>query len=61
MEYILNSYDHKVSNNCRFNFKKPIRFNVCLPSFKCMLSANLNFKSPLHLSITFMALMSKLH
>ena len=27
MEYILNSYDHKVSNNClRFNFKKPIRF-----------------------------------
>ena len=26
MEYILNSYDHKVSNNClRFNFKKPIR------------------------------------
>ena len=28
MEYILNSYDHKVSNNClRFNFKKPIRFN----------------------------------
>ena len=28
MEYILNSYDHKVSDNClRFNFKKPIRFN----------------------------------
>ena len=28
MEYILNSYDHKVSNNClRFNFKKPIQFN----------------------------------
>ena len=28
MEYILNSYDHKVSNNClRFNFNKPIRFN----------------------------------
>ena len=28
MEYILNSYDHKVSNKClRFNFKKPIRFN----------------------------------
>ena len=28
MEYILNSCDHKVSNNClRFNFKKPIRFN----------------------------------
>ena len=28
MEYILNSYDHKVSNNCLiFNFKKPIRFN----------------------------------
>ena len=28
MEYTLNSYDHKVSNNClRFNFKKPIRFN----------------------------------
>ena len=27
MEYILNSYDHKVSNNClRFNLKKPIRF-----------------------------------
>ena len=27
MEYILNSYEHKVSNNClRFNFKKPIRF-----------------------------------
>ena len=27
MEYILNSYDHKVSNNClRFDFKKPIRF-----------------------------------
>ena len=28
MEYILNSYDHKVSDNClRFNFKKPVRFN----------------------------------
>ena len=28
MEYILNSYDHKVSDNClRFNFKKSIRFN----------------------------------
>ena len=28
MEYTLNSYYHKVSNNClRFNFKKPIRFN----------------------------------
>ena len=28
MEYILNSYDHKVSDNClRFNFKNPIRFN----------------------------------
>ena len=28
MEYILNSYDYKVSDNClRFNFKKPIRFN----------------------------------
>ena len=28
MEYILNSYDHKVSDYClRFNFKKPIRFN----------------------------------
>ena len=28
MEYILNSYDHKVSDNClRFNFKKQIRFN----------------------------------
>ena len=28
MEYILNSYDHKVTDNClRFNFKKPIRFN----------------------------------
>ena len=28
MEYILNSYNHKVSDNClRFNFKKPIRFN----------------------------------
>ena len=27
MEYILNSYDHKVSNNClRFDFKKQIRF-----------------------------------
>ena len=26
MEYILNSYDHKVSNNClRFNFKKTMR------------------------------------
>ena len=28
MEYILNSYNHKVSDNClRFNFKKSIRFN----------------------------------
>ena len=28
MEYILNSYDHKLSDNSlRFNFKKPIRFN----------------------------------
>ena len=28
MEYILNSYNHKVTDNCRgFNFKKPIRFN----------------------------------
>ena len=28
MEYTLNSYYHKVSNNClRFNVKKPIRFN----------------------------------
>ena len=28
MEYILNSYDHKVSDNClKFDFKKPIRFN----------------------------------
>ena len=27
MEYILNSYDHKVTNNClRHNFKNPIRF-----------------------------------
>ena len=27
MEYILNSYDHKVTNNClRYNFKNPIRF-----------------------------------
>ena len=27
MEYILNSNDHKVSNNClRYNFKNPIRF-----------------------------------
>ena len=27
MEYILNSYDHKVTNNClRYNFKIPIRF-----------------------------------
>ena len=27
MEYILNSYNHKVTDNClRFNFKKPIRF-----------------------------------
>ena len=29
MEYILNSYDHKVSDNClRFNFKKPIRLMI---------------------------------
>ena len=38
MEYILNSYDHKASNNClRFNFKKPIRFNnqkIALMSIK---------------------------
>ena len=38
MEYILNSYDHKVSNNCpRFNFKKPIRFidqKISLTSIK---------------------------
>ena len=28
MEYILNSYNHKVTDKClRFNFKKPIRFN----------------------------------
>ena len=28
MEYILNSNDHKVTNNClRYNFKNPIRFN----------------------------------
>ena len=28
MEYILNSYDHKVSDNClRFNFEKTIQFN----------------------------------
>ena len=28
MEYIVNSYNHKVTDNClRFNFKKPIRFN----------------------------------
>ena len=27
MEYILNSYDHKVTNNClRYNFKRPIQF-----------------------------------
>ena len=27
MEYILNSNDHKVTNNClRYNFKNPIRF-----------------------------------
>ena len=27
MEYILNSNDHKVSNNClRYDFKNPIRF-----------------------------------
>ena len=27
MEYILNSNDHKVTNNClRYNFKIPIRF-----------------------------------
>ena len=28
MEYILNSNEHKVTNNClRYNFKNPIRFN----------------------------------
>ena len=28
MEYILNSNDHKVTNNClRYNFKNPIKFN----------------------------------
>ena len=28
MEYILNSNDLKVTNNClRYNFKNPIRFN----------------------------------
>ena len=28
MEYILNSNDHKVTNNClRYNFQNPIRFN----------------------------------
>ena len=28
MELILNSNEHKVSNNClRYNFKRPIRFN----------------------------------
>ena len=28
MEYILNSNDHKVTNNClKYNFKNPIRFN----------------------------------
>ena len=27
MEYILNSNDHKISNNClRYNFQNPIRF-----------------------------------
>ena len=27
MEYILNSYDHKVTNNClRYNYRNPIRF-----------------------------------
>ena len=27
MEYILNSNEHKVTNNClRYNFKNPIRF-----------------------------------
>ena len=27
MEYILNSNDHKVTNNClRYNFRNPIRF-----------------------------------
>ena len=38
MEYILNSYYHKVSDNClRFNFKQPIFFNnqkISLLSFK---------------------------
>ena len=39
MEYILNSYYHKVSNNClTFSFKKPIRFNnqkISLMEIKC--------------------------
>ena len=39
MEYILNSDDHKVTNNClRFNFKKAIRFidqKISLMSIKC--------------------------
>ena len=27
MEYILNSNDHKITNNClRYNFKNPVRF-----------------------------------
>ena len=38
MEYILNSYYHKVNDNClRFNFKKPVRFvdqKISLMSFK---------------------------
>ena len=37
MEYILNSNEHKETNNClRFNFKKPIRFidqKISLMSF----------------------------
>ena len=60
MEYILNSYDHKVSNNClRFNFKKPIRFTdqkISLMSIKYdnyfenlsnKLSTGVNYKNKL--------------
>ena len=39
MEHILNSYNHKVTDNClRFNFKKPIRFidqKISLMSINC--------------------------
>ena len=38
MEYILNSYNHEVTDNClRSNFKKPIRFidqKISLTSIK---------------------------